>query len=177
MADKEKKVTNGSSVEKATTEESKAAAKVAKAAKGSKKTDKPSFFARASKGTKRFFKDFKGESKKIVWPDAKTVLKSTGVVLVVVAIVALVVWGIDQGLAFGVQELKELALGDEITTTLADGETTTEHDHDHDHDHDEDEADEKKDSEEETSEAESTTESTTEATTEAEATAEEKTEE
>lgn len=175
MADKEKKVTKGSSVEKATTEESKAAAKVAKAAKGSKKTDKPSFFARASKGTKRFFKDFKGESKKIVWPDAKTVLKSTGVVLVVVAIVALVVWGIDQGLAFGVQELKELALGDEITTTVADGQTTTEHDHDHDHD--EDETDEKKDSEEETSEDETTTESTTEETTEAEETAEEKTEE
>ena len=84
MADKEKKATAGSKVEKATTEESKAAEKVAKAAKGEGKKDKPSFLTRTSKGTKKFFKDFKGECKKIVWPDAKTVLKSTGIVLLVV---------------------------------------------------------------------------------------------
>ena len=129
MADKEKKVTQDSKVDKATTDESAAAAKVAKAAKGNKKSDKPSFFTRASKGTKKFVKDFKGECKKIVWPDAKTVLKSTGIVLLVVAIVAIVVGVIDLGLSSGVKGLKNLALGEETTVEA----TTDAHDHDHDH--------------------------------------------
>ena len=146
MADKEKKVTQDSKVDKATTDESAAAAKVAKAAKGNKKSDKPSFFTRAGKGTKKFIKDFKGECKKIVWPDAKTVLKSTGIVLLVVAIVAIVVGVIDLGLSSGVKGLKNLALGEETTV-----ESTTDA---HDHDHEEDESKEdKKDSEEETTEA------------------------
>ena len=129
MADKENKVTQTSKVEKATTDESAAAAKIAKAAKGNKKSDKPSFFTRASKGTKKFVKDFKGECKKIVWPDAKTVLKSTGIVLLVVAIVAIVVGVIDLGLSSGVKGLKNLALGEETTVES----TTDAHDHDHDH--------------------------------------------
>ena len=130
MADKEKKVTQDSKVDKATTDESAAAAKVAKAAKGNKKSDKPSFFTRASKGTKKFVKDFKGECKKIVWPDAKTVLKSTGIVLLVVAIVAIVVGVIDLGLSSGVKGLKNLALGETTTVESTEG-TTEEHDHDH----------------------------------------------
>lgn len=129
MADKEKKAAQGSKVEKAATDESKAAAKVAKAAKGDKKSDKPNFFARAGKGTKSFFKHFKGETKKIVWPDAKTVLKSTGVVILVVAIVAIIIYGIDQGLSAGVTGLKSLANRDETTTSAV-----SEDDHDHDHD-------------------------------------------
>ena len=131
MADKENKVTQNSKVEKATTDESAAAAKVAKAAKGNKKSDKPSFFTRASKGTKKFVKDFKGECKKIVWPDAQTVLKSTGIVLLVVAIVAIVVGVIDLGLSSGVKGLKNLALGE--TTEV----TTTENHDGHDHSHEE----------------------------------------
>ena len=131
MADKENKVTQNSKVEKATTDESAAAAKIAKAAKGNKKSDKPSFFTRASKGTKKFVKDFKGECKKIVWPDAQTVLKSTGIVLLVVAIVAIVVGVIDLGLSSGVKGLKNLALGE--TTEV----TTTENHDGHDHSHEE----------------------------------------
>ena len=148
MADKEKKVTQDSKVDKATTDESAAAAKVAKAAKGNKKSDKPSFFTRAGKGTKKFVKDFKGECKKIVWPDAKTVLKSTGIVILVVAIVAIVVGVIDFGLSAGVKGLKQLATGEETTV-----ESVEDHEG-HDHDHDEDEAKEdKKDSEEESDKA------------------------
>ena len=109
MADKEKKVARNSEVEKATTEESKAAEKVAKAAKGSK-SDKPNFFARAGKSIKRFFKDFKGETKKIVWPDATTVLKNTGVVLVVVTIVTAIIFAIDFGLETGIVALKKVAI-------------------------------------------------------------------
>ena len=147
MADKENKVTQDSKVDKATTDESAAAAKVAKAAKGNKKSDKPSFFTRAGKGTKKFIKDFKGECKKIVWPDAKTVLKSTGIVLLVVAIVSIVVGVIDLGLSSGVKGLKNLALGEE--TTVETTETADEHEgHDHGDETAEDEG-----SEEETTEA------------------------
>lgn len=169
MADKEKKVTQDSKVDKATTDESKAAEKVAKAAKGNKKSDKPNFFARAGKATKKFFKDFKGETKKIVWPDAKTVLKNTGIVLIVVAIVTLVVLAIDSGLSAGVKGLKNLALGEETTVE----ETTDAHDHDHDHEGDEAEetTEAKKDSEEVTTAAdaeETTAEDKAETTAEAE---------
>ena len=148
MADKENKVTQDSKVDKATTDESAAAAKIAKAAKGNKKSDKPSFFTRAGKGTKKFIKDFKGECKKIVWPDAKTVLKRTSIVLLVVAIVAIVVGVIDFGLSAGVKGLKQLATGEETTV-----ESVEDHEgHDHDHDEDEDKED-KKDSEEESDKA------------------------
>ena len=164
MADKEKKAVQDSKVEKATTDEAKAAEKVAKAAKGSgKKSDKPGFFSRAGKGTKKFFKDVKGEAKKIVWPDAKTVLKSTGIVILVVAIVTIIVLGIDSALSAGVKGLKNLATGGEETTTSA---VADEHDHDHDHEGEEDEteaeettsakADEKETEAEETTAAEKT---------------------
>ena len=152
MADKEKKVTKTSDVEKATTDESKAAAKVAKAAKGNaNKKDKPNFFVRAGKGTKQFFKDFKGECKKIVWPDAKTVLKSTGVVLLVVTIVCIVVYGIDQALSAGIGGLKSLANPEEETTVV---ETTLAGEED---DEKEDETAESETTEEATTAAEETT--------------------
>ena len=135
MADKEKKAVQDSKVEKATTDEAKAAEKVAKAAKGAGKKDKPGFLTRAKKGSKKFIKDFKGECKKIVWPDAKTVLKSTGIVLLVVAIVTIIVLGIDSALSAGVKGLKNLATGETETTTSA----VVEDEHDHDHDHEDEE--------------------------------------
>ena len=160
MADKEKKSGKASEVDKTATGESKAAEKVAKAAKGSgKKSDKPNVFVRMSKWLKRFFKDFKGESKKIVWPDAKTVLKSTGVVILVVALVSVVIYGIDQGLSAGISGLKKLATGDETTVSA---EATTEHDHDHDEDAEETTA---SSDEKETTAAETTAQETTAAET------------
>lgn len=154
MADKEKKAAQGSKVEKAATEESKAAEKVAKAAKGA---DKKSGKAKSSeKGgkVKDFFRHFKGETKKIVWPDAKTVLKSTGIVILVVAVAAIIIFAIDQGLGAGVTGLKSLANRGETTTSEAAD--------DHDHDHDEDESTTKADSSKEsTTKAASSTEGTT----------------
>ncbi len=165
MADKEKKAAENSKAEKTASDESKAAAKVAKAAKGSsKKSDKPNVFSRMGTGMKRFFKDFKGESKKIVWPDAKTVLKSTGVVILVVAIVSIIIWGIDTGLSAGISGLKSLASGDETTVSeTVDGETTAAAD---------EKSDKDKDSKDETStttNADETTAEAAESTTEAKA--------
>ena len=86
------------------------AQKVAKAEKSKAKAAKPknpngNIFQRFVKGFKKFWKDFRGEIKKITWPGAKTVLKNTGVVLVSVAVVG----AIDQGLSFLVSKLIELA--------------------------------------------------------------------
>ena len=111
---------------------SQAAEKVAAAEKkNDKKPANPNgnIFVRAAKAIKKFCKDIKGEIKKIVWPDAKTVLKSTGVVLAVVIVCALVIGGIDwllsQGLSLlerGAQSIGEAA---EVATTVADAVSTT----------------------------------------------------
>lgn len=168
MADKEKKAA-GSGKKNDETEESKAAKKVANAAKAkSKKSDKPNVFVRMGKWFKNFFKNIVGECKKIVWPDAKTVLKSTGVVLLTVIIVGLIIWGIDTGLTAGVQGLKGLASKEEVETTIEEttqeGETTTADAKD---DEDAEETTEQKTTAEETTEAETTADS---AATEAETT-------
>ena len=107
-------------------EVSQAAEKVAAAEK--KKNKKPAnpdgnFFVRAGKAIKKFCKDLKGEIKKIVWPDAKTVFKSTAVVLAVVLVVGLVIFGIDTLLTEGISLLQGLAdkkdVAAEVTTQAA----------------------------------------------------------
>ena len=109
MADNEKKAMSSKANETAS-EESKAAEKVAKAAKGSsKKTDKPNVFSRMAKGTKRFFKDFKGEWKKVTWPSGKTVLNHSLVVIVVVLVFGLIIFGFDTGLSSIIDGLVSLA--------------------------------------------------------------------
>ena len=105
---------------------SKAAEKVAAAEK--QKEKKPAnpngnIFVRAGKAIKKFFKDLRGETKKIVWPDAKTVFKSTAIVLAVVIVVGLVIFGIDQLLTGGITLLQGLAdkkdAAAEVTTQAA----------------------------------------------------------
>lgn len=102
-----------------------AAEKVKKAEKEKKpKSSKPSIFSRFIKAVPRFIKDFRGEIKKIVWPTGRTVLKSTGVVLVVVAVVAIVIYIIDFGLTQGVDSLGKYA-ADLKTETSVTSVTTT----------------------------------------------------
>ncbi len=115
-------------------EVSQAAEKVAAAEKkNEKKPANPNgnIFVRAGKAIKKFCKDIKGEIKKIVWPDRKTVLKSTGVVLAVVIVCALVIGGIDwllsQGLSLLERGAQAIAESDTAATTVA----TTVADHTH----------------------------------------------
>ena len=49
------------------------------------------FFKRIAK----FFRDCKGEIKKIVWPTPKTVFKNMGVVLVTIIVLGLLIFGLD----------------------------------------------------------------------------------
>ena len=59
--------------------------------KSKNKDKKPGFFARLGK----YFKDAKGEFKKIVWPSKKQVWNSVCVVSVMVLFVALATFGVD----------------------------------------------------------------------------------
>lgn len=43
----------------------------------------------------RFFKDLKGEMKKVVWPSRKQVINNTAIVILFVLVAALVIGGID----------------------------------------------------------------------------------
>lgn len=69
----------------------------------------------ASKGTKltiakrvvRFFRDYKSEVKKIVWPSWKDVAKNTLIVLIMCLIIGALIWIID----FGLANLLDLILG------------------------------------------------------------------
>ena len=107
-------------------EVSQAAEKVAAAEKkNDKKPANPNgnFFVRAGKAIKKFCKDLKGEIKKIVQPDAKTVIKSTLIVLAVVLVVGLVIFGIDTALTKSISLLQGLAekadAAAEVTTQAA----------------------------------------------------------
>ncbi len=108
---------------------SQAAEKIAKAEKASKvkkpKSDKGNIFARIGHSIAKFVKDFKSELKKIVWPERKTVLKSTGVVLTVVAVIGVIIFLIDTGLTQVIQLLSKAATDfrDQATTAVAEATT------------------------------------------------------
>ena len=57
---------------------------------------------------KKFFKDYRSEMKKIVWPTRAQVIQNTGVVLVAIVFIALVVGALDLLFGFGVGKLGDL---------------------------------------------------------------------
>ena len=116
------------------------------AAKKAKKTEKkakkaPSKFSpkNVGKGIARFFKDLRGETKKIVWPGPKMIVKSTGIVLATILVLGAVVWLIDFAVSGGISALNGAA--NEVTTEVVTEDASDETD-EHDHDHSEDEAEE-----------------------------------
>ncbi len=46
--------------------------------------------------TKKWFRDMKGELKKVIWPTRQQTMNNTGVALTVMAISAVVFWGFDK---------------------------------------------------------------------------------
>ena len=58
---------------------------------------------------KKFFKDFKGEWKKVTWPSGHTVLKNSLVVIVIVLIMGLALLAVDTGLSSIIDLLVGLA--------------------------------------------------------------------
>ena len=105
-------------------ESSEAAKKIAnaekeKTSKKPKKNKKNIFKAIA-----RFFKDLKGEVKKITWPAGKEVVKGTLITLACIAVIGVAVFLVDLGLTSGIDALREAAENrtTEVQTTAA---TTT----------------------------------------------------
>ena len=99
------------------------------------------FFVKIGKAIAKFFKDLKGETKKIVWPGRQMVLKSTGIVLAAILVIGAGIWIIDFAVSGAVTGLDKLV--DKVNVT----ETTTENkedEADHEgHDHAEEEETEK----------------------------------
>ena len=105
--------------------------KAAKKAKQDRiKQNKPkkdgTVFSRAGTSVKKYWKDFIGTIKKIVWPSGNQVIKNSLVVLVTILVIGLVVFGIDQGLTFviskgtdGVIALGSMSASDDETTEAA----------------------------------------------------------
>ena len=52
------------------------------------------------KNKKRFFKDFKAELKKVVWPTPKQLLNNTIAVITIVLVVGVIVFVLDMGFEF-----------------------------------------------------------------------------
>ena len=59
-------------------------------------------------GVKKYLRDLSSELKKVVWPSRKQVINNTGVVLTVMAIMALFLFGIDTGLGAAIRALLNL---------------------------------------------------------------------
>ena len=130
MAD-EKKVTDAEVAEKK-----------AKKADNKKAKKAPSKFSpkNIGKGIVRFFKDLRGETKKIVWPGPKMIVKSTGIVLASILVLGAVVWIIDFAVSGGISALNSAA--NEVTEIVTEDASDETDEHDHEHDHSEDETEE-----------------------------------
>ena len=74
----------------------------------SNKTSKEKKTGKGGKKVSEFFKGLRSDIKKINWPTFKMVLKSTGVVLFVVAFLGVIIFGIDQGMAFLIGKLNDI---------------------------------------------------------------------
>lgn len=57
---------------------------------------------------KKFFKDYKSEFKKIVWPEKNDTLKQSGVVVVAIVIVGAAVLLLDTGFSQLLKKLSEI---------------------------------------------------------------------
>ena len=131
------------------------AKKTSKVNKANNKTQKQEI----SKNKKSFFKDFKAELKKVVWPTPKQLVNNTVAVITIVLITAIIVFALD--LVFrtldekGIDKIREVITTDDATENTSTEENVT--------------SDENATSEENTtSEEEANTQNTEETTNEAE---------
>ena len=93
----------------------------AEVTKKDKKNDAPAKKKDPSKSVgakiKKFFKDFKGEWKKVTWPSGRTVVKNSLVVIAITVIVGLALLIVDTGLSSIIDLLVGLAKDDAAKTT------------------------------------------------------------
>ena len=111
-----------------------------------------------NKVKKHFFKDFKAELKKVIWPTPKQLVNNTVAVVTIVLITAVIVFALDAvfdlGNKYGITKLQSIV--DEKFNS--DEESEEEHDHDH---AEETGSEEKTSTDENTTEGETKTEENT----------------
>ena len=85
-----------------------------------------------NKVKKHFFKDFKAELKKVIWPTPKQLVNNTIAVVTIVLITAVIVFALDAvfdlGNKYGITKLQS------IVDEKFNSDSEEEHDHDHSHD-------------------------------------------
>ena len=98
------------------------------------------FFVKIGKGIAKFFKDLKGETKKIVWPGRQMVIKSTGIVLAAILVIGAGIWIIDFAVSGAVTGLDKLVEKVNVTETTEENKEDEDHEG---HDHEDEESTEK----------------------------------
>ena len=84
------------------------------------------------KNKRHFFKDFKAELKRVVWPTPKQLLNSTIAVITIVLVLGVTVFVLDMGFELLNKQNAKLqsSLQEKYNINT---NTTSEHDHNHDH--------------------------------------------
>ena len=84
------------------------------------------------KNKRHFFKDFKAELKKVVWPTPKQLLNSTVAVVTIVLVIGLIVFALDMGFEllnkYGINNLQsklQSTYSNSSTTNTTSGENNT----------------------------------------------------
>ena len=84
--------------------------------------------AKNKKENKHFFKDFKAELKKVIWPTPKQLVNNTVAVITIVLITAVVVFVLDFAFekmnTFGINRLKEMVDSKNETSNEISNETS-----------------------------------------------------
>ena len=99
--------------------------KTVKKEETSKTEKKPNIFKRIGKGIAKFFKDLRGETKKIVWPGRQMVIKSTGVVLAAILVIGAGIWVLDAAVAKTISVVKDIEITEESTEDTSDTTDTS----------------------------------------------------
>lgn len=87
---------------------------------------------KTNKEKKHFFKDYKAELKKVIWPTSKQLINTTAAIILMVVVVGVIVFGLDLSFdamnKYGLTKLQEtvqnLDADDNNNTDQTDGETT-----------------------------------------------------
>ncbi len=92
------------------------------------KADKPEKSEKTNKKQNHFWKDFKAELKKVIWPTRSQVVNNTIVVLVIVIIVTAICFVLDFAFealnTYGIDKLKTLVQNTVQTENVEDGTNT-----------------------------------------------------
>jgi len=67
-------------------------------------------------GIVNYFKDVRGEMKKVVWPTYKQLQKNTIIVLISIVLIGIFIWALDLGFQTGLSKFNEASTQNNTTT-------------------------------------------------------------